>query len=135
MLSERNERPSLRVTFPGVWRVFITLIVLGSAVVMADLYARTVQVAAMDRLLFALQVGNRLQQVRDRLHAQGSLINAVDVSHGVDLVVPPGGHVILFDSYQLTSTPYCSVDFAVAVDRQQRVVAVQFLNTTSPYFQ
>ena len=50
-----------------------------------------------------------------------------DTAGGTDLIVPPGGHAVRYDSYMITEMGH-PADFWIVYDRNERVTGLEFVS-------
>ncbi len=93
----------------------------------ALLYLRVSDQQSMLGLVMKVTPGISKREALSRIGVGGRpLPTGIDPSRNLDVAIPPGGSVLLFDSHRVSATSSYS-DFVIVFDKQDRVVQVVFL--------
>jgi hypothetical protein len=117
--------------YPGsrmaIWRkVIFALLIFTFLIGALKSYEEITIQRGLLRILVAVTPGMRKADVVRRLGIPGRPeTEGVDPVRDINVAVPPGGNVLLFDSYMITPIGH-STDFVVVFDRQDRVVGYEF---------
>ncbi len=130
--------PNVSAKQSPIWVLIVTVIL--AAVFVAVLsagwwvtYQRVTLLESILRIMVNAPTGITRKQMERDFGRRGRIRNTGKITgFGVDLRVPPGGYVALYDSY-LVSPFVTDVGFAVVLDRHDRVVSLSFVGLPLGY--